>query len=283
VQMPLKGFPFLPKFDDEGTVILASLYAYFDESGTAREHEIVSFSGLVDSFQTWLAFGNEWARLLREYKLTEFHAGPALRHSQPYGTMKPGTAEERSKDVLPFVTLICERIELGIVSAVKVSDYKAAHQRLRESFGTDPIYFAFHHAVMGILNHWVSTPQYDVGLILDDEEAKAVECYRLLKKMKLANPEVRRRVTSICFTDDKTSVQDQSADLFCYLSRIDNERVFLGKPHPFDALCEPLRFKYPGRRLTTAGGLFEKDYLARFIESAMKLEREAKKAKGTSK
>lgn len=281
--MPLKGFPFLPKFDEERTAILASLYAYFDESGTAQEHEIVSFSGLVDNFKNWLAFGDEWARLLREYNLSEFHARPALRHSQPYGTMKPGTAEERSKDVLPFVTLICERIELGIVSAVKVSDYRAAHPRLHQSFGTDPIYFAFHHAVMGILNHWGSMPQYEVGLILDDEEAKAVECYRLLKKMKLANSEVRRRVTSICFTDDKTSVQDQSADLFCYLSRIDNESGFLGKRHPFDALCAPLRFKYSGRRLTTAGGLFDKNYLARFVESAMQAEREAKKAKHTNK
>ena len=281
MQLSLRGFPFLPKF--EGTIVMASLYAYFDESGTERQHQIVSFSGLVDSFKSWLAFGDEWARLLREYKLSEFHAGEALRHSQPYGTMKAGTADERSRDVLPFVRLICEHVELGIVSAVKVvSDYKAAHPRLRQSFGTDPVYFAFHHAIFGILNHWGSMQQYDVGLILDDEEAKAIECYRLLKKMKLANPEVRKRVTSICFTDDKTSVQDQAADLFCYLSRIDNEQAFLGKRHPFDALCKPLRFKYPDRRLTTSGGLFEKDYLARFIESAMRAEREAKKAKDTS-
>lgn len=282
MHLPLKGFPFLPKFDDEGTIILASLYAYFDESGTEREHQVISFSGLVDSFKSWLAFGDEWARLLREYKLSEFHAMQALRHSQPYGAMKRGTAAERSNDVLPFVKLICEHVELGVVSAVKVADYKAAHPRLHHSFGTDPVYFAFHHAVMGILNHWGSVQQYDVGLILDDEEAKAVECYRLLKKMKRVNPEVRRRVTSICFTDDKTSVQDQAADLFCYLSRIDNEQAFLGKKHPFDALCEPLRFKYAGRRLTTAGGLFEKNYLARFIESAMQLEREAKKAKSAN-
>jgi hypothetical protein len=85
----MKGFPFLPKEEMGGTFVMASLYAYFDESGTEKQHEIVSFSGLVDSFKSWLAFGDEWARLLREYRLTELHAAEALRHSQPYGTMKP--------------------------------------------------------------------------------------------------------------------------------------------------------------------------------------------------
>jgi len=280
--MPLKGFPFLPKLDDEGTIVLASLYAYFDESGTEKQHEIVSFSGLVDNMKSWMAFGDEWARLLRQYKLCEFHAGEALRYSQPYGTMKPGTAEERSKDVLPFVRLICDRVELGVVSAVKVSDYKASHPRLHKAFGTDPVYFAFNRAIFGILNYWGSVRQYDVGLILDDEEAKAIECYRLLKKMKLVSAEVRKRITSICFTDDRTSVQDQAADLFCYLSRIDNEQAFLGKRHPYDALCEPLRDKYPGRRLTTGGGLFVKESLALFLQTGVRAEEQAKKAKATN-
>jgi hypothetical protein len=272
----MKGFPFLPK-EIEGTFVMASLYAYFDESGKEDQHQIVSFSGLVDSFKSWLAFGDEWARLLREYRLTEFHAAEALRHSQPYGTMKPSkTSDERNKDVLPFVKLICEHVELGIVSAVKVIDYKNAHPRFRQTFGTDPLYFSFQRAIFGILDHWGPVGKYDVGLVLDDEEAKSIECYRFLKKLKLASERVRKQVTSICFTDDKTSVQDQAADLFCYLSRIDFERAFLNKPHPFDKLCEPLRFKYPGRRLNTAGGLFEKNYLAEFLESAIKSEKAGK-------
>jgi hypothetical protein len=255
---------------------MPSLYAYFDESGKDDQHQIVSFSGLVDSFKNWMAFGEEWVRLLREYHLTEFHAAEALRHSQPYGAMKPGTADERSHDVLPFVKAICDGVELGIVSAVKVSDYRSAHPRLHQSFGTDPLYFSFQRAIFGILDHWGPVDKYDVGLILDDEEAKSMECYRFLNKMKLASERVRKQVTSICFTDDKTSVHTQAADLFCYLSRIDLELAFLGKPHPFSILCEPLRFRYSGRRLNTAGGLFEKVYLAEFIESAIRMERESK-------
>ena len=195
--------------------------------------------------------------------------------------MKPSkTPDERNKDVLPFVKLICEHVELGIVSAVKVIDYKNAHPRFRQTFGTDPLYFAFQRAIFGILDHWVAPDKYDVGLILDDEEAKSIECYRFLKKLKLSSERVRKQVTSICFTDDKTSVQDQAADLFCYLSRIDLEWTFLNKPHPFRLLCEPLRSKYPGRRLNTAGGLFEETYLAEFLDSAIRMEQEAKKANG---
>src|SRR5712691_1074398 len=116
------GFPFPPEL--ENTIVMASLYAYFDESGTEHQHQIVVFNALVDTMDSWRAFGNGWARLLRQYHLSEIHATDVLRYSLPYGTMKPGTAEDRARDVLPFVRAITDGLELGIVSAVKVSAYK---------------------------------------------------------------------------------------------------------------------------------------------------------------
>jgi hypothetical protein len=250
---------------------MASLYAYFDESGTEHQNPIVAFNGLVDSFDSWRRFGNEWARLLRGYRLTEFHTTDALRYSLPYGTMKPGTVDDRIKDILPFVRAIADGVALGIVSSVKVSAYQAAHPLLHQAFGKDPIYFCFQRAVFGILDHWAPVEKYDVGLILDDQEAKVLECYRLLKKMKLQNQRVRKQITSICFSDDKSSVQLQATDLFCYFNRIDAEQKFFSKAHAFGSLCDLLfRDKYPGKRLSIGGGgLFDEPYLIEFLDGAI--------------
>jgi hypothetical protein len=44
---------------------MASLYAYFDESGKFKDHKIVSFCGFVADFQQSEAFAGDWRYLLR--------------------------------------------------------------------------------------------------------------------------------------------------------------------------------------------------------------------------
>jgi hypothetical protein len=169
-------------FDEDS--ILAHLYAYFDESGKQEDHPVVVFSGFVDGFEAWRTFGNEWLRLLRHYRLTEFHAAKALRHSQPYGAMKRGEPEDRAKDVLPFIRAITKHLGFGVVKALDVDAYKNADSLIHQTYGSDPHYYAFYMAIVEILRHFEIPREYIVGLILDDDEKKAIECYRLLKKLK---------------------------------------------------------------------------------------------------
>jgi hypothetical protein len=155
-------FPPLPEED----LYLAHLYAYLDESGKESD-PIIVFSGFVDRIENWRKFQNEWAQLLRRYEIPEFHARPALRYSQPYGKMLPGTAKERTADILPFVHAITRHLELGVLKALDVTTYKAADPLIHRVFGTDPIYFGFYMAIEELLHYFEIPKNATIGLILD--------------------------------------------------------------------------------------------------------------------
>ena len=243
---------------------MANFFSYWDESGKHDAHQVIVFNGLVDKPEPWIAFFEKWHSLLRQYELPYFHAVQALRHSVAYGTMKRGTAEDRAKDVLPFVDAITHGIEVGIQVAVDVAAYKSAHQKLHNRFGGDPHLFAFYLAISEILRYWQTPKHLTFGMILDDEEKKAKLCYDLWTKLKMIVPEVREQITTICFADDKTEPALQAADLFCYLCRLESERRFFGKPHPYQALFDALR-PAPGHRMRSPGGFYGKQQINDYV------------------
>lgn len=238
--------------------VMAYLYAYFDESGHYQEHPYVIFAGLVDGLEKWMEFQNKWMPLLRESKVKELHAVKALRYSHPCGAMKAGTPEDRARDVLPFVRMITDNLALGVSVAVDVKAYEKAPQRIRRKYGPDPHYFAFDVGVRHILTHWEIPKPYTVGLICDDQEQKAMRCYSLLKKLKLRYPEAKKRITSICFSDDWAYSQLQAADLFANVSRLEAQRRFGGKDYPYRELHEAFQYVNPitGAHLHFAGGFY---------------------------
>ncbi|MFI5086985.1 MAG: DUF3800 domain-containing protein [Terriglobales bacterium] len=247
---------------------MAHLYAYFDESGTEAEHPIVSLCGFIDGFQPWVEFYGKWNQLLRQYEIPALHAVRALRFTQQYGTMKPGSPEERIKEILPFIHEITNGLEMGISIAVDVNAYKSIRE-LHGVYGRDPFYFAFYVAVITILRHFEIPRRYQVGLIFDEEEAKAIQCYKFLTKLKQTYPEVKERIVSICFSDDKAHPQLQAADLFAYITRLEALSRFVGKAYQFRELFLAFQKVSPetGRHLHFAGGFYEEQALSDFLKS----------------
>jgi hypothetical protein len=155
---------------------VSHLYAYCDESGKDHEHDVVVFNALVGDFRSWERLSESWTEVLRRYRLKNFHAKEALRYSQPYGAMKPGPPEERAKDVLPFVRAIVEGIELVVIAAIDVRAYKLPTlHKIRLNISEDPHYFAFYVAISQILQHPRIPRDYTIGMVLDDDEAKAIQ------------------------------------------------------------------------------------------------------------
>jgi len=265
--MPYDDFPF-PPIERECNFV-ARLYAYFDESGKHGDHPIVAFSGFIDGMQGWQDFQRTWDKLLRENQIPEFHTSKAIRYSRPFGIMKPGKPEDRAKDLLPFVKAITEGLELGISFAVDVNAFKSPRfQPLRESFGGDPHYFAFFISINAILSYYGIPKDFTVSLILDDEEEKAHECYRLLKKMKLANEEIRKRIVSICFSDDRQAAPLQASDLFAYITRKEALRRFAGKEYPYRVLHSAFSdvSKETGNHLHFVSGFYDAEEIAKYQE-----------------
>jgi hypothetical protein len=228
------GLPYLPDFFEDSAV-MAHLFAHFDESGKYKDCSIVSFAGLVDGWVRWRAFGEKWTQLLREYQVRDFRAVEALQHSQPFGNRPKGTAEERAGQVAPFIREIVRGVSLAVAVSVDVSAY-AKVQELHRECGEDPHYFAFYMTLSLILQFFAIPKEYTLGLVFDDDEETAMRCYQLLKKLKRNIPEVKERVTSVCFSDDTGTPQIQAADLFAYLSRREAQQIFANKPYPYKNL-----------------------------------------------
>ncbi|MBZ5493135.1 MAG: DUF3800 domain-containing protein [Acidobacteriia bacterium] len=261
---------------------MKTIYAYCDESGKHQEHKVVVFSALVADSQTWQSFGSHWMQLLSRYELNHFSMKEAVRYSQKYGSMKKGTAKERAADILPLIQAIANGLELGVTWGVEVSAYKAPSRfSLRINFGDDPHFFVFHNAVMSIIRHYkrLSIP-WKVGLILDDDEAKAIPCYQFLRRMKRASEEVRNHVDSICFSNDKASPYVQAADAFSYLYRISIEEAMLGKPHEYQALTDIFKNPNPFQcRIRVEDGTYRGEQLDSFLANALSEAWEKRKPK----
>jgi hypothetical protein len=68
---------------------LAVLWAYFDDSGTHSDSEVVVVGGLLGTERQWVHFEREWAKLLWEplpgkESLSKFHLSPCQARSDPF-------------------------------------------------------------------------------------------------------------------------------------------------------------------------------------------------------
>jgi hypothetical protein len=249
---------------------VAHFYAYCDESGKDHSHDMVVFNALVSGFNKWEDFSRRWMELLRQYRIDAFHAKEAFRYSQPYGIMKPGSEEERARDILPFVRAIVEGIELGVIGAIDVRAYKLPTlHKIRLNISDDPHYFAFFVVLSKILRFHRVPKDSSLGLVSDDDEAKAMAVYKFLLRMKKANQEVKKRVPTICFMDDEQSPQLQAVDLFTYLCRLRGEQQFLGKKNPYVSLSDAFDPPAVTNRETMdiEGGLYGEPQLRDYLQT----------------
>lgn len=243
------------------------LYAYLDDSGKQADHPIIAVSGFVSGFKQWQALYEKWDTLLKSYGVSSLHAVEALRYRRAYGQMKPGTADQRASEILPFIRIITDEIALGVAVAIDTKAYDSARKMyggaLHRKYGSDPHYFAFYNAVAAILDY----PQLKgltIGLSLDDDEQTAMGCYKLLRKLKREATEARERVTSICFSDDRDAPQVQAADLLAHISRLEAQQRFEGKAYPYRGLFEAFEKASPetGAHLHFSGGFYDSNDLA---------------------
>lgn len=251
---------------------MAHIFAFFDESGKYKQHPIVSVSGLVGKYTDWIAMGNAWYQLLREYQIPCLHAVRALRIREQFGkTGCAATPDERAAHILPFISSVIENLN-GLALAVTV-DVKAYGkvEALHKEFTPDPHYFAFFMAINNLLTFFSIPQRATIGLTFDDEQEKAMRCYQLLKKLKLRIPEVKDRITSICFSDDRDAPAIQAADLFAYLSRLEAMRIFANIECHYSSLFHAFGNRMPtGKHLCMNAQFFDEDRLREFVKGEMR-------------
>jgi hypothetical protein len=267
--------PVGPALDAEEFVAILS--CYFDESGKFHDAEIVSFCGFATPIADLDQFNKDWMYWVRKNGLIGLSMKDVLNHKRPLSERNKSTGlQKRIETLTPFVECIRDHFELGVGMAVDVGAFKALPSHVRKILGNDTHYTAFERAMHEISAHLLP-PSYQASIIVDDEEKYAVECYKLLCRMKRARPEVRTKIVSIAFADDQYYPALQAADMLSSLTRMKAKQKFHGASFEYEGFYKILvEDSSKAGKIVFKGGFFGSDPLS---ELADKIQRGPKGGK----
>jgi hypothetical protein len=163
----------------------------------------------------------------------------------------------RIQAITPFIRSIKKYLEIGVIQAVDVEEFKRTPQHFQKAWLHDPQYLAFAKAILVMFDHY-SNENDSIALICDDDQEKAMPVYQLFHDIKNKDPRAKRRLPSICFGDDREYPSLQAADLISYLVRLEAERKFHGKVNPYSELEAELQIHSEENRLKLTGGFWGK-------------------------
>lgn len=197
-----------------------TISTFVDESGKFRDHKVICI-GCVAAFNQHVDdFARKWGSLLARNGMENFHTTKALRHHVALGDKNPAMGlGNRIEALLPFIACIRENLEVAVGCWVDVKIFRSLPQHFFQVYGRDPSYMAFMRTLMQAASF---TPEGDgMVLVCDEDEETAWEFYRLYRRLKQLNPEVRKRLGAISFADDAQVFAIQAADLVASIVRID--------------------------------------------------------------
>ena len=216
--------------------------SYWDESGKFKDHKVVSFCGVMASPESRDAFNDAWNAVLKETQLPALHATLALQfHRNVTPALRKGTPEQRCDALKPFVDCILNHMDLGVALSVDVEAYSKWSPEAKKRVGgsDDPSYFAFLQAMGSVKK--LATQEADlVSMMCDEDEETAQNFYRLYRRGKKVDPELKKKLVSISFSDDELFPALQAADLLAALVRLESLKSFGYHPHSFKSLVSHL-------------------------------------------
>ena len=182
---------------------MAIFHACLDESGKFKDSKYVSFCGYISDFERWEKFSHEWDDLRTKRRVPPIHT----------------TSVTDTALLLEFAEIIQKHALQAIGVVVDVNAFISRSDKFKRKFHRgDPYYLAFYTVISSVeklLNENAAT----VSLICDDEESQAIQCYKLLTRLKSQYPNLRKRFPSICFADDESYPPLQAADMLAHSAR----------------------------------------------------------------
>jgi Protein of unknown function (DUF3800) len=130
--------------------------AFFDESGTHDQSDIVAVGGLLGSYESWVAAELEWDRVLKfkDIKVL-FHFTDFMARDPRSGSRIPPwnwPDSERNDFMERLTTIIGENITLGIAVGIFKKEYSRLSKGLRREF--KDIYHCCTYCCLDALVKW---------------------------------------------------------------------------------------------------------------------------------
>lgn len=214
---------------------MAMFQAYFDESGKHVNEPIVTFCGVASPLSHFQNFDDEWNGILRRYDLPLLTMKKALRTSRPLSSViRAESQSDRIEHLKPFADCIRDYLELGIAIALDVKGFKALPSHMKNAFaggGDNPHFMAFLQGLAGIKLY--VKPEDHVGVICDDDEETAINCFRFYRRVRYIDPVAKKNLVAISFAEDAEFPALQAADFISSLIRYEAAFAMFGERYAF--------------------------------------------------
>lgn len=195
------------------------LHANIDESGKFQDKDVICLTGIITSVNNWRVTTGEWKRTLDVHKIAYLHVKELRRWEGIYAEKKDQWGDAGREEVLAdFAKVVkfsmSEKRGIGLSVSLDAATWRMLTSEEKRRIGKANL-AAFEMFVAGMLylGLHMFPPDFDIGLICDEDEEMAIPTYELLRKAKVANPEAKKRVNSLCFANDKVYLPLQMADL----------------------------------------------------------------------
>lgn len=238
---------------------MAHVHLFCDESGKIHNSDFVSFCGYLGSNRQWEQLSSEWSALRIKRAVPPIHVSAMMRpeNDELWSIVKQrwGKEYEDRRELLldEFSCVISESKILCVGAVVDCNAFKSLSlPKVKKSSRDDPHYLAFQWTVLRSIERveWGDSDGL-LGLLLDDDHEKALHCYALLHRLKEQYPQIRKRVSGICFCNDDKYPGVQAADMIAFEARrlmvagktAPSQRFLLltqngvEQPHLFDTLA----------------------------------------------
>jgi hypothetical protein len=224
---------------------MLTISTYFDESGKFKDHDVVSFGGVVSPSMHFNGpFRAGWARCLDANGLETLTMKEALHAERPLSDKNPAIGvESRTASLIPFIDCIRKHLMVITGLAIDARAYAALPSHYHQAMGDNPCFTAFTRTLLGVLE--VTDTEDKISLVCDDEEEAAWPMYQLFRRVKILYPEARDKLRAITFADDRWSFGLQAADLVVSLTRQEAAKKFFGTEYEYSSLFSALSNPHP--------------------------------------
>lgn len=219
------------------TMPMAILHAAFDESGKFVDHDVTSLCGWVSPLQSWDRFAIQWQAALDRVGINELHTAEFVSLHGQYAHLRTIWGKEKEEKIsnalTEFVNVIRSAAGKGLGATIDAKHYRSMRDDFKKAIheSRDPHYIAFQEVLqqsVAVVERYAKETglgrNVKVGLIFDQDEGQSVECLKLLNKIKKRYPEIRERVSGICFCDRRNYQPLQAADFIAYETKKEMER-----------------------------------------------------------
>jgi len=207
---------------------MAHVHMFCDESGKIQNSDFISFCAFLGNNDQWQKFLQGWRALRLALEVPPIHVSAILHPTEKNGWLQvkdrwgvdyANKCEQMFDDfasVIEETRVVCAGAVLDALSFRNMS-LPLLKAELKEE---DPHYFAFEVTVLTSLEKVLWTDAEGVlGIMVDDDEEKAIQCYRLLRLLKSHNVKAKERIGGICFASDALYPGIQAADMLAHEAR----------------------------------------------------------------